>query len=203
MTPSLAVLDEASALKQKEWNRGEPSEEMLYSTLGGHLTPTAPAYDDVRADSTLNVAPEGSLGDLPAAVEGIEERECTQQIFDEGRSLHSNIVPPTTEIPETNLKVITGRSTQVEPSRRVEVTRESSREDAVAAMRHFSSTVDEQRNTAELPVVTTADASQMNVLTVPHVLIETEPPEPETTIPQTYLPNGSPPRPTTTATCRP
>ena len=44
MTPSLAVLDDASALKQKEWNRGEPDEEMLYSTIGRHLTPTAPVY---------------------------------------------------------------------------------------------------------------------------------------------------------------
>ena len=60
-----------------------------------------------------------------------------------------------------------------------------------------------KENTAELPVVTTTDASQMNVPTVPHVLIETEPPEPETTSPQTYLPNASPPRPTATATCRP
>ena len=75
MTPSLAVLDDASALKQKEWNRGESGEEMLYSTIGRYLTPTTPMYGDVRTDSTLNVTPEGSLGDLPAAVEGIKERE--------------------------------------------------------------------------------------------------------------------------------
>ena len=50
MTPSLAVLDDASALKPKEWNRGESGKEMLYSTLGRHLTPTAPMYDDVRSD---------------------------------------------------------------------------------------------------------------------------------------------------------
>ena len=57
MTPSLAVLDDASALKQKEWNRGEPGEEMLwlYTTIGRHLTPTTPVYDDVRTDSTLDV----------------------------------------------------------------------------------------------------------------------------------------------------
>ena len=203
MTPSLTVLEDASALKQKEWNRGESGEEMLYSTIGRHLTLTAPMYEDVRTDSTLNVAPEGSFDDLPAAVEEIEERESTQQIFDEGRSQPTNDVPPTTEIPETNLKVITGSSTQVEPSRRVEITRESSREDAIAVTRHFFTMTDEQRNTSELPVVTTTDASQVNVPTVPHVLIETEPTEPETRSPQTYLPNGSPPRPTATATCRP
>ena len=59
--------------------------------------------------------------------------------------------------------------------------------------------VDEQRNTPELPVVTTTDASQMNITPVSHHLIKTEPIEPGTTSPQTYLPN----RPTTTATCRP
>ena len=145
---------------------------------------------------------EGSLGDLPAAVEGIEERESMQQIFKEGRSLPSNVAPPATEIPETNLKVITGSSTQVEPSRRVEITREASREDAIAVTRCFFTMTDEQRNTAELPVVTTHE-SQVNVPTVPHVPIETEPTEPGTRSPWTYLPNRSPPRPTATATCRP
>ena len=91
----------------------------------------------------------------------------------------------------------------MEPSRRVEITRELSREDAIAVTRCFFTTVDEQRNIAELPVVTTTDASQMNVPTVSQVLIETGPTEPETTCPQTYVPNPSPLRPTTTATCRP
>ena len=119
MTSSLAVLDDASALKHKEKSRGEPGEEMpqLYSTIGRHLTLTTPVYDDVRVDSTLDMTPEGSLGDLPAAVEGIEERENTQQLFDKGRSPLSNVVPLAAEIPETNLKVITESSTQVEPSR--------------------------------------------------------------------------------------
>ena len=54
-----------------------------------------------------------------------------------------------------------------------------------------------------MPVVTTTDASQMNVPTVSHALIETGPTEPGTTCPQTNLPNRSPPRPTATATCRP
>ena len=205
MTPSLAVLHEASALKQKEWNRGEPGEEMpwLYTTMGRHVTLTAPVYDDIRADTTLDVTPEGSLGDLPAAVEGTEGRESTQQILDERRGPPPNVVPPAAEIPETNLKMVAESSTQVEPSRRIGITRESSREDAIAVTRCFFTMVDEQRDTAELPVVTTTDASQMNVPTVSHALIETGPTEPGTVSPQTYLPNGSPPRPTATATCRP
>ena len=44
---------------------------------------------------------------------------------------------------------------------------------------------------------------QIDTPPVPHDPIETEPAEPEITSPRTYLPNGSPPRPTATATCRP
>ena len=83
MTPSLAALDNVSTLKQKQWNRGEPGEDtpQMYSTIDGHLTPTAPVYEDMRTDTILNVTPEESLSDLPAAVGGMEEREMmTRQI---------------------------------------------------------------------------------------------------------------------------
>ena len=71
ITPSLAVLDDAQALR-REWRRGEPSEDIprQYSTLCRHLTPTQPRHEDMRVDSTLNVTPEGSLGDLLAATGG-------------------------------------------------------------------------------------------------------------------------------------
>ena len=108
ITPSLAALDDASALKQKEWSRGEPGEDTpwLYTTIGRHLTLTAPMYDDVRTDSTLDVTPEGSLNDLPAAVGGDKERENTQQILDEEKSLPSNVMSPAAENLETDPKVI-------------------------------------------------------------------------------------------------
>ena len=65
ITPSLAALDNAQALRRREWRRGEPGEDIprQYSTLCRHLTPTQPRHED----STLNVTPEGSLCDLPAA----------------------------------------------------------------------------------------------------------------------------------------
>ena len=176
---------------------------LSYTTIGGHLTPTAPMYDDVRTDSNLDVTLEGSLNDLPAAVGGIEGRENTQQILDDGRSPPPNFMSAAAENLETNSKVITRSSPQVEPSRRVEITRETSREDAIAMTRHFFTTVSEQRNTTEFPVVTATDALHMNIPPVSHDLNETEPTEPGTTSPWTYLPNGSPPRPTTTANCRP
>ena len=72
ITPSLAALDNAQALRRREWRRGEPSEDMprQYSTMCRHLTPTQPRHEDMRMDSTLDVTPEGSPSHLPAAVGG-------------------------------------------------------------------------------------------------------------------------------------
>ena len=69
ITPSLTALDDAQALRRREWRRGEPSEDVprQYSTLCRHLTPTKHRHEDMRMDSTLNITPEGSLSDLPAA----------------------------------------------------------------------------------------------------------------------------------------
>ena len=56
-----------------------------YSSFSGHLTLTSPRKKDMRLDPTLNLTSEGSLTDLPAAVEDIEEaRERGQQV-PEGR----------------------------------------------------------------------------------------------------------------------
>ena len=81
----------------------------------------------MRMDSTLNVTPEGSLVNLSTAVGGSETREGTQQIPDDKRNPSSNVIPSTTETPETHLRVATERgSTQVESPRRIERTREAS-----------------------------------------------------------------------------
>ena len=87
ITPSLTVLDDAPALKQKEWRRGELGEDIpqQYSTISGHLTLTPPRYEDMRMDSTLNVTPEGSLCGLSAAVGGTEETaETTKNPIESG-----------------------------------------------------------------------------------------------------------------------
>ena len=84
ITPSLAVLDDAQALRQKEWKRSEPGEDRQYSTVSGHLMLTPPRHEDMAMDSTLNVTPEGSLADLPTIVGGVEEtREGTHQVSEE------------------------------------------------------------------------------------------------------------------------
>ena len=72
VTPSLTALDDAKALMRRGWRRGEPGEDIprQYSTLCGHLTLTQPRHEDMRMDSTLNVAPEGLLSNIPAATGG-------------------------------------------------------------------------------------------------------------------------------------
>ena len=124
-------------------------------------------------DLTLNVTPEGSLCDLPASVGGTKE---------------------TAETPKTHLKVTNERgSTQVESPRRIERTREASREDTIASTRHFFATVNGQnRTTTELPAETTTDVSggnalHMNIPVVSSPPIETETSEGESRSPRTFL----------------
>ena len=125
----------------------------------------------MRMDSTLNVTPEGSLDDIPAAVGGIEgTREGTQQIPKDERGPSSKVITSTGEIPETHLKVATERNlTQVEFPRRIQRTREASREDAIALTRHFFASVNGQNRTttSELPAETTTDVSGGNNLNIP------------------------------------
>ena len=133
-------------------------------------------------------------------------REGTQQIPDDKRSPSSNVIPSNAETSETHLKVATERgSTQVESPRRIERTREASREDAIASTRHFFATVNGQnRTTTELPAeiaTSGGNAPHMNIPVVSSTPItETETTEGETRSPMTFLPNGSPSRPTATAT---
>ena len=97
----------------------------MYSTIDKNLTPTAPVYEDMRTDTPVNVTPEEPLGDLPAAVGGMEERDITQQTYDDARGPTSNFAPPAVDVPATSPKVIKERSIQEGLSRRNEVTRET------------------------------------------------------------------------------
>ena len=120
----------------------------------------------MRMDSTLNVTLEGSLGDMPATVGGIEEAgEVTHQVSeerlqDEGPS--TNVITSTEGTPKTLLKVAPERNlNQVESPRRIQRTREASREDAIASTRQLFASVNEQNRatTMELPVETSTDTS--------------------------------------------
>ena len=203
LTPSLVALEDASTLKRKEWNRGEPDIETphMYSTIDGRLTPTAPAYKDMRTETPLNMTPEESLEGWSAAVGGTENERATQQPLDHVEGLVTNIVPPISI--ETRPKVISERISQEDLPGRNEITRETSREDALAATRHFFSTVTERRSATEVLVTTTVSVSQTDTPPVTSAPVETECPKPETSPVRTFLTSGSPPRPTATATLRP
>ena len=81
------------------------------------------------------------------------------------------------------------------------MTKEASREDALAATQCFFHTEPERRSTTEVPVTTTMSVSQTDTPPVMSVPGETEHTEP---LPVRTIPySGTPPRPTATATLRP
>ena len=104
-------------------------------------------------------------------------------------------------IPESNIK---------ETPRRIQRTREASREDAIASTQQFFATVHERSRgaTTERPVMTSPDRNENDILIASNVPATPDVPEMEATeteerSPRSFLPSGSPPRPTATATCRP
>ena len=132
ITPSLAALNDAQALRWKEWIRGEPGEDVpqQYTTISRHLTPTSHRHEDMRLDLSLNVMQEGSLGDLPTAVNE-EARERQHQVPEErpqGAPFETSIEG----IPDTHLKAKPESNVRETP-RRIQRTREASREDAIAS----------------------------------------------------------------------
>ena len=106
-------------------------------------------------DSTLDVTPEGSLGEIPAAVGGVEEpgRESrTHQISEKKLqevSPSTNVITSAEETLNTLIKMVPRRNlseqglSQVESPRRIQRTREASREDAIALTRQFFASVNE------------------------------------------------------------
>ena len=83
-------------------------------------------------DPTMNVTPEGSLADLPAAVDNItENRERKNQLPEEGlQGTSSETVYM--EIPDTHVKTVPVSTTREVP-RAIQRTKEASREEAIAS----------------------------------------------------------------------
>ena len=81
ITPSLAALNNAPSLKQKQWIWSEPGEEVphQYTSIEGSLTPNTPRGEGMRLEPFLNVTPEVSLADIPTAI----EREKRGQVPEE------------------------------------------------------------------------------------------------------------------------
>ena len=97
-----------------------------------------------------------------------------------------------------------------EAPRRIQRTREASREDVIASTHQFFAVVHERNRgtAAEEPIVTSSDRNENDVAIPSNIPItpdipEAEATETETRSPRTFLPSGSPSRPTATATCQP
>ena len=103
ITPSLAALDDATSLKQREWICSEPGEDIRhqYSSIKGQITPNTPRSEDMRLKPSLNVTPEGSLVDIPTVI----KRETGEQV-PEGELLGTSSETTYMEIPDTCMKVV-------------------------------------------------------------------------------------------------
>ena len=97
-----------------------------HSTISGHLTPASPRHEDMRLDPSLDLMPEGSLGDLPNAVNTEVAREREHQVPDE-RPKETPFEISIEETPDTLLKA-KPESNMGEAPRRIQRTREASRE---------------------------------------------------------------------------
>ena len=124
-------------MKWREWIRGEPGEDVprQHSTISGHLTPTSPRHEDMRLDPSLNVMPEGSLGNLPNVVNTEKAREREHQVPDE-RPQETPFKISIEGTPNILLKV-KPESNMREAPRRIQRTREASRADAIASTQQF------------------------------------------------------------------
>ena len=91
------------------------------------MTPTTPKWEDMRLEPSLNVTPEGSLADIPGAV----DRERKNQLPEEGLQGTSSETAYL-EIPDTRVKTVPKNSTREAP-RIIQRTKEVSREEAIAS----------------------------------------------------------------------
>ena len=118
ITPSLAALDAATSLKQREWIRSELGEDTprQYTSIEGRLTPHTPRSEDMMLEQSLNITPEGSLIDIPTVM----KRETL------GMSSETTYM----EFPNTQVETTPNKSTV---PRSLQGTKEASRAEVLAS----------------------------------------------------------------------
>ena len=200
-------MDDAPSLKQREWIQSEPGEDIpcQYSSIDGHLTPNMPRGEDMRLEPLLNITPEGSLADIPTAV----EREKKDQAPEE-ELLGTSSETMYMEIPNTPVKTVL-ESPKREVPRIIQRTKEASREEAIASTQQLFAAVD--RRNASITTgsqLASTEVCERDVVEVPDVptTTTTTPVNLDvelrgTSSPRISIPEGSPYHPTVTATCRP
>ena len=196
----MAALEDASTLIEKEWNRGKSHVEIphRYSTREGRLTPITPAYEDMRTATPFHGTTVESQEDLSATEGGEESEKVTQQPSDPIEESEPRDVPPISV--EYRPDGIEERICQEDMSRKNEIPRESSREDALTTTNYFFHNVTERRSATEVPVTTMTGVSQPDT---PPTTSASEIEHPEPSLVRTFPPSGTPPRPIATATLRP
>ena len=129
ITPSLDALDDAPSLKQREWIRSEPGEDVphQYTSIDGRLTPNTPRGEDLRLEPSLNMTPEGSLADIPTAI----EREKKDQAPEE-ELLGTSSEMMYMDIPKTHVKTVL-ESSKREAPRIIQRTKEASRGEVITS----------------------------------------------------------------------
>ena len=94
--------------------------------------PTMPRHEDMRLDLSLNVSPEGSLVDLLAAVGHMAGDRERENQFPEEKPQGAPSETANVGISDMHLKTKPESNTREAP-RRIQRTREASREDALAS----------------------------------------------------------------------
>ena len=166
----------------------------------------------MRSDPTLNVTPEGSLVDLPAAVGNMAEDKERKNQLPEGELQGTSSEIAYIGIPDTFVKTMPESTTREAP-RVIQRMKEASREEAIASTGQFFATMD-RRNTnisTGSPTGISAEVCERDVTEVPNVPTSTAATTPivldeepiGTSSPRISLPEGSPSPPAVTATCRP
>ena len=197
ITPSLAALDDAATLKQKEWIRSEPREDLprQYTNIEGRLTPHMPQSEDMKLEPTLHVTPESSLVDIPTVLEREIMETSSKTAYMDFPCTQVKTRPKETKRPTT----LCG-------------TKETSQAEVLASTKQFFANIptEDQRMQSEVYV-----GDNDNVLRVPTMTIVTTststPTSPTmvdtnlrgTESPRISLPERTMPHPTATATCRP
>ena len=207
ITPSLAALDDATSLKQREWIHSEPGEDIphQYSSIEGHLTPSTPRSESVRLEQTLNIMPEGSLTEIPTVI----KRKTKEQV-PEGDLLGTSSETTYMEIPNTCAKTIHKSPTSGVP-KSLQGTKEASRAEALVSTQQFFAAVERrnvnapagnqltsieihERDNIEVPdAPTTTVATAAASTTPPPITVDVE--LRGTSSPRISLPEGSPSRP--------
>ena len=103
LTPSLAALDDATSLKQREWIRSELGEDTprQYTSIEGCLTPHTPRSEDMRLEWSLNVTPEGSLIDIPSIMNREMINTSSEMTYMEFPNTQVETTPKESTIPKS------------------------------------------------------------------------------------------------------